>query len=231
MLYVIHFLSILIINFLYSPHYFILVFYTLKEKVKYYILNTKRLVFNFFWLAELVNSMKTNIYGLPTKTHLIRELPQSCEMIAKATDLGLIFCPAKKGTKHDGCLYDPIIGEITETVQFKLKEEGSQVSFFQLSEWVIQYHNLNRLDVGFQSPEDFERNKGTISEIQDFLYCKGFKLVLTSKDYSSYKSEDTCRSDIKDILEMQVSFNKIVEGVNDNMINSFGEIITKSMFF
>ena len=231
MLYIIYSLSILIINFLYSPHYFLLVFYTLKEKIKYYSLNTSRLVLNFFWLGELVNSCRPNIKFLATKTHLIRELPQSCEMMFKAMDSGLIFCPAKKGTKHDGCFYDPIIGKITETVQFKLKEEGSGFGSSELSDWVRQYRNLNRLDVGFQSPEDFERHKGLISNVHKLSNFEGSQLVVTFKDYSLYKSECTCRSDIKDILEMQASFNRIVEGVNNNMIDSSGEIISKSMFF
>ena len=115
----------------------------------------------FFWLAELVSSTKPRIQYLSVKSDLILELPQSCEMIGKAMDLGLVFCPASKKTLHDGCFYDPITGKIVETVQFKLKEEGGGgLSLSNLLTWAKKYVSLDRLDVGFQSPEDFERHQG-----------------------------------------------------------------------
>jgi hypothetical protein len=56
-------------------------------------------------------------------------------------------------------------------------------------------------------------------------------IFFTATDYSLYKSEHTCRPDIKDILETQASFNKIVTEVNNKMIDSYGEILTEFTFF
>jgi hypothetical protein len=52
--------------------------------------------------------------------------------------------------------------------------------------------------------------------------------------YSSYKSEQTCRFDIKDLLEIQVSFLKIVSGkmrkkISINMVTLFP--VLEPMFF
>lgn len=232
MLYIIiHILCTLISNFLYSPYYFILLFLILKDKIKYYVSNISHFLVNSFWLAELVKKTRPNIEYLATKSHLIRELPQSCEMIGKARDLGVIFCPAKKHTSHDGCFYDPKIGDIIKTIQFKLKEEGSFLKFDHLEQWASKYSHLDILDIGFKSSKDFEHYKDKIIDFNNFLSLKGSKLVVTSTDYSSYKLESTCRSDIKDLLDMQASFNGIVKGVNDHMIDSYGLIIAKSQFF
>lgn len=231
MLYFVYLLCILVINFLYSPYYYLLAFHILKDKIKYYILNINRFVFNFLWLADLVKNTKPQIVNLATKTSLIRELPQSCEMMGEAIKLGSIFCPARKKTRHDGCFYNPESGEITSTVQFKLKEEGSPLNLKDLLIWINKYHNLDRLDIGFQSSEDYERHIDLITNINIRLSLEGKKLFITAKDYSPYKLEHTCRSDIKDILDIQSSFNKIVLGVNNNMIDSCGEIIAKSEFF
>jgi hypothetical protein len=154
-------------------------------------------------------------------------------MISKAINSGLIYCPAKKGTQTHGCFYDPKSGIITETVQFKMKEEGSSlISPSCLSSWMKKYYNIDRLDIGFQSIEDLECNKGLLLKASALSHAKGAKLHLTFMDYSSYKSEQTCRSDIKDVLEIQASFDKIVSGVNDKMIDQYGDIITvEPMFF
>lgn len=228
MLYIIYLIYILITNFLYSPYYFLSVFCMLKEKIK---CCSHSLAFSFLWIAEIAQKTKPVIMYLPTSSHLIRELPQNCEMISKAMDLGLIFCPSKKGARHDGCFYDPKIGKITETVQFKLKEEGSRLNYDQLTTWSQKYRNLDSLDIGFQSSQDLEQSKDLIIKINEFSSLEGFKLVFTATDYSSYKLEHTCRSDIKDILETQASLNKIVSGVNEKMIDSHGEILTEFMFF
>ena len=90
---------------------------------------------------------------------------------------------------------------------------------------------MDIIDIGFQSPQDWEQAQVLISDINDFSFLKGFNLVFTSTDYSSYKLEYTCRPDIKDILEIQASFNEIVTGVNEEMISSSGEILTQSSMF
>ena len=218
-----------IVHFLYdSLHYFLLVFYMLKDKIKLY---SSRFVFNFFWLAELVQSFKPSIGFLPTTSHLVRELPQSCEMMFKALDLGLIFCPSKKGANHDGCFYNPETGKIIETIQFKLKEEGAPLHWDTLITWAQKYRNLDIVDVGFQLPQPLEQYKDLLIQINEFSYSEGLNLVFTFTDYSSYNSEHTCRPGIKDILEIQASFNDIVIGVNDKMIDSCGEILIPTMFF
>lgn len=228
MLYSISLICILITNFLYSPHYFLSVFCILKEKIK---CRSHTLAFTFLWLAEIAKNTKPVIRYLPTSSHLIRELPQNCEMISKATDLGLIFCPSKKGARHDGCFYDPKSGKITETIQFKLKEEGSRLNYDQLTTWSQKYCNLDSIDIGFKSSQDLEQSKDLIIKINEFSSLEGFKLFFTATDYSLYKSEHTCRPDIKDILETQASFNKIVTEVNNKMIDSYGEILTEFTFF
>lgn len=231
MLYFVYFLGILIINFLSSPHYFFILFCILKDKIKYYTFNISRFVFNFFWLADLVRKNKKIEYLAGKKIGSIRELPQSCEMMAEAIKSKLIFCPSKKHSHHDGCFYDPNNGKITQTVQFKLKDKGSHLTPEDFFSWFEKYSNLDRLDVGFLSSEEFEQSKNLIIDANKFLCSKGSKLVITSNDYSSYELESTCRSDIKDLLDMQASFRKIVQGVNDNMIGSDSLIIAKSMFF
>ena len=229
MLYFVYFLGILIINFLSSPYYFFLVFCMLKDKIKYYIFNISRFVFNFFWLADLVRIR--NVQYLAAKKDLIRELPQSCEMMAEAMKSKLIFCHAKKQSHHDGCFYDPNNGKVIQTVQFKLKDKGSYLTPADFFSWFDKYSNLDRLDIGFLSFEEFEQSKNLIIDANKLLRSKGSKLVITSNDYSSYELESTCRPDIKDILDIQVSFKEIVTGVNENMMGLDGLIIAKSMFF
>jgi len=200
----------------------------LKGKIKLY---GSRFVFNFFWLADMAQNIKPLVKYVPLKSHLTRELPQICESASKAIDLGLIFCPSKKGAVHDGCLYNPKIGKIIEIVQFKLKEKGAPLNFDKLEVWAHQYKDLDTIDIGFQSPQDWEQAQVLISKINEYSFLKGFNLVFTSTDYSSYKLESTCRPDIKNILEIQASFNEIVTGVNEQMINSSGEILTQSSMF
>ena len=200
----------------------------LKVKIQFY---GSRFLFNFFWLADMAQNIKPLLRYVPLKSHLTRELPQICESASKAIDLGLIFCPSKKGAVHDGCFYNPKIGKITEIVQFKLKEEGAPLYFDKLELWACKYKDLDIIDIGFQSPQDWEQAQVLISDINDFSFLKGFNLVFTSTDYSSYKLEYTCRPDIKDILEIQASFNEIVTGVNEEMISSSGEILTQSSMF
>ena len=230
--YIIYYIYILLVNFSYSPHYFVYVFYTLKVRIKHYIPNNRYLLrTNYLWLAKLVGSIKPAIPYLATVDQsLIRELPQSCEAISRAIELGLVFCPSAKNAKHDGCFYDPEIGRVIGTIQFKLKEEGARVGC-DLFAWSKKYSNLDMLDIGFQSPQDLDRSKDLIIKVNEFLYLKGDKLIVTFKDYSLYQSEHTCRSDLKDILEIHASFNKIVYGVNQNMIDSYGEIITIEPIF
>jgi hypothetical protein len=179
MLYAINILWIIIINFLYNSGYFLLLFSILKDRTKYYVFKVDRFAFfNFFWLGDLVKSLKIAPTYLATKSHLVRELPQSCEMISKAINSGLIYCPAKKGTKHDGCFYDPKSGIITETVQFKMKEEGSSlISPACLSSWMKKYYNIDRLDIGFQSIEDLECNKGLLLKANKLLYAKTLNYI------------------------------------------------------
>ena len=184
----------------------------LKDKIKFY---GSRFLFNFFWLADMAQNIKPLIRYVPLNSHLTRELPQICESASKAIDLGLIFCPSKKGVVHDGCFYNPKIGKITETVQFKLKEEGAPLHSNKLELCANKYKNLDTIDIGLQSPQDWEQAQVLISNINEYSFLKGFNLVFTSTDYSSYKLESTCRPDIKNILEIQASFNEIVSGEND----------------
>ena len=224
MFYTINFIFILIISFSQNPHYFNLLFSVLKEKIKYYSSETTRFLFTYFWLAEIVANSKPAITSLATKSHLIRELPQHCEMMGIAFKMGQIWCPARKGCKHDGCFFDPSTGKVIQSVQFKLKDEGAGLSSKDLEVWIEKYIHLDILDIGFQSPKDFELHKGLIYQMDEIQRSLGSKLRLTCKDYSLYKSEGTCSPDIRDWLEIQSEYNAIVLKVNKDMIDVLGEI-------
>ena len=52
--------------------------------------------FTHYRLADLVANSKPVISNLATKSHLIWELPQHCEMMVIALKIGKIWCPSKK---------------------------------------------------------------------------------------------------------------------------------------
>jgi len=84
-------------------------------------------------LVVLLGNFKPHLPYLGTvKRCAIGELPQSCEAICNAILSGKVFCPSKKGARHDGCFYDLKIGKVTEVIQFKLKSEGKLLSHTEL---------------------------------------------------------------------------------------------------
>lgn len=226
MFYLIYILIVLIFVFLQNPHYFYSLFSVLNIKRKCYFVNSARFIFNFGWLGDLVANSKPIIpMFLSTKNDLIRELPQHLEMMDKALKAGLIYCPSKKGASHDGCFFNPLIGKVTKTVQLKLQEEGSSPFYtIKLTRWAEDYAHLNEINIGFQSPEDFEQNKDIIYNINELQLASGAKLELTSKDYSPFKSEVTCLIDVKNLIFTQAGYNGIVTEVNEKLIDKFGEI-------
>lgn len=227
-MFIINIFFIFFFNFLKNYNYFILCFSVLAEKIKYYFFNISRFVFNFLWLGELVATYsKPEIKYLATKSYLIRELPQHCEMMRKALEMNQIYCPSEKGSKHDGCMFDPVNREVTSMIQLKLKDLGSKMDMDKLLSWVEEYKILDKLNIGFLSPEEYKLYTPLIEDINLFQIKKGLKLRLESEDYSLFLSKDTCKYDIKGFLDIQVRYNKIVEEVNHDWVNEMGEILDK----
>jgi hypothetical protein len=199
----------------------------LKTKIKSYFVFTTRLVFNFGWIAQIAASYKPGMHYVPTKSGLINELPQHCKSMHDAMIKGHIYVPSVKGSRYDGCIYDPLTCKVIKIIEYKTKEIGSvPITSKVLSRLYKKYATLDELNISFKSSEDLENSKGAIESAKEEAI--GIKLNITYNDISSCLEEHTCLLPLPKIFANQIINNPIVQHVNQNLMNEFG-IITDFM--
>jgi len=157
----------------------------------------------------------------------ICELGSHVKKMDEALENGLIYCPSKRGAKHDGCFFDPSLGQITKTFQFKMKEEGSNLHPVKLENWIKEYANLDELNIGFYRTEDYERFRDVIIQRNQIQLVTDQKLQVVADDYSSFVTltGDIDVDKILYLIYLQTKLVKTITYVNESLIDSFGNIL------
>ena len=66
-----------------------------------------------------------------------------------------------------------------------MKLEGANLHIKQLLEWVKEYRNLDELNIGFPTREDYNRHNGSIVEQNESQILNNQKLTVLGRDMSS----------------------------------------------
>lgn len=220
-----HILWIFLINFCAHPYYFKSQLWRLNNRIREHnFLKSSQYLFNFLYLAELIRN-SNKIHYIPIVRKEACELGHHFYNMGFALKKDLIYCPAKKFTKHDGCLFDPYHEKIIEVLQFKTKLAGSNLSRWDLIEWTEDYANLGKLQIGFVKSKDYARHKSLIDETNESQLLTGENLQLSAHDFSLFATGKVDASFTHELIRRQSSFLKQIQNVNDNMIDEFGNIL------
>ena len=156
---------------------------------------------------------------------------EACELghhvikMGEALDKGLIYCPSKKGAKHDGCFFDPISGKIVKIFQFKMKEIGSNLHPRTLNNWIDKYWHFDELNIGFYVTKDYDRFSGLISKADHLQLALARPLRIVAVDCSPYVTKDMDVEKVKYLINNQVKLSEEVYYVNESLLDNCGNII------
>lgn len=153
-------------------------------------------------LVDLLRTTTSkNISFLPVKRDNGIELGHHFYYMAKAQINNWIYCPAPKGTLHDGCLYDPISNQIVEFAQFKFSRAGTSLNYDCLQSFVQKkYFYLDTLMYGFETTKDFLLHNPTLMYVNETKISLNSSLTVFGEDLSIYT--DSTRINVPHMQEL-----------------------------
>lgn len=170
-------------------------------------------------LVDILRTSANNqIFFLPVTQHNGMELGHHFSYMAKAQENGLVYCPASKGTLHDGCLYDRVSDKIVEFAQFKLTQPGGRIHYKTLTEKYIpeKYAPLDTLMYGFKRTEDYITNNPLLIRLNEIQIDTNSSLAVIGKDLSIFSDPEKINvPHVEDLIARQIEHNSIVLDVNN----------------
>ena len=225
-------ITMILLTDLVSNHYY--------YKSKFYILKYRTLIYGQnthywaggWWLAELLGSVKPRLKYLGTADpDKVGKLPHHFKMMAKAADSGQHYCPARKYSGYDGCMYNPSSGEISCIGQYKVKSPGSSLSMKDLHFFSKKYAHLDEFTLSFRCSADFLKAQSKIDQMNQIQLINEQTLIFKSVDCSFMESATTCTLNLRKLIEAQQINCPTISRISEDCLNSSGEVITNTPIF